>query len=114
MSTKKMINLDALVNEGTEVQLGGKIYTLHDASVVQLLNFVNKSEEVSEIKLVGLVIELLYELCPEAKEEKAFDSLSMKQVQTIFDNFVMGNVENPIAKVSETKPELSDGTSKKK
>lgn len=113
MSEKKIINLDALIDEGQDVLIGGKTYKLRDASVVQLLDFARKAESVNDLEKLPLVIDLLYGLCEEAKEMRAFDSLNMAQVQYLLDNFIMSRVENPVSE-SVHQAISSEESSKKK
>lgn len=114
MTDKKIINLDALIDEGKDLVIGGKTYTLREASVVQLLDFIRKTQSASDMDKLVVVIDLLYALSPEAKEAKAFDSLNMRQVQHIIDNFVMGSVQNPVTEAAKPAASLEDAASKKK
>lgn len=101
----EVINLDALVSESQEIQLGGKTYQLTDPPVLDFLKFQQNIDACkNQLEQIGVAINFLYSLCPAAKEDKAFDTMNLKQVNTMV-NILAGTIDEEQKFVGEVTPE---------
>lgn len=100
MSDIKFINLDPLAEEPLEIQIGGKKYKVQYASVVAIVRLWKKLNSNDPMEQIDASLELLYALSPEAATDKAFDTLTMSQLETLIKE-VSGKVQGQHAVIGD-------------
>lgn len=99
------LNLDELVGE-KKLKLNGKEYLVQDISVKKLWSFYNQIEKLAESgteedQLLE-AIKFFYELCPDAKKEKAFDDLTVTQTEAMIE-FIVSDINTEKKATDDTK-----------